>query len=294
MNHKPEIPLADFNEAEYLRLNPDISNAVERGDFTSGWEHYLRFGINEERPRLSQTSAIVEQLTKSIVSIPVPPPVLRTRVHGAEATSEFHKIGKVVALDLESTIYSHHIQLGDRSNILDFGCGCGRIITWFQNLYPQSKFYGTDIDGEAIAWCQSNLANRGEFLVNKNLPPLPFADDFFDLVYSISIFTHLPEEMQFVWLKELNRVCRKGAYLLLTVHGAHCFPVKTEEAKAEFAHNGFYYLVGDGTSGLPEFYQNCYHTEAYIRDRWSDFFEIRQIVTKGVANFQDLVICSNK
>ncbi len=105
MNHKPEIPLADFNEAEYLRLNPDISNAVERGDFTSGWEHYLRFGINEERPRLSQTSVIVERLTKSIVSIPVPPPVLRTRVHGAEAMSEFHKIGKVVALDLESTIY---------------------------------------------------------------------------------------------------------------------------------------------------------------------------------------------
>lgn len=281
----------DFNEAEYLRLNPDISEAVNRGDFQSGWEHFLRFGINEARPGFSEQTKIVEQLTKQIVSIPVPPPALRVRVHGAEGLTEFHKIGKVVALDLESTIYSHQIPLSDRSNILDFGCGSGRIITWFQNLYPQSNFFASDIDSEAISWCQSNLADRARFEVNENLPPLPFASDWFDLVYSISIFTHLPEEMHLEWLKELQRVCKPGAYLLLTVHGAHCFPLKSAADKAKLEQNGFYYLKENGTDGLPEFYQNCYHTEAYIRDRWSEFFEIQQIITKGVANFQDLVVC---
>lgn len=293
MNEKQQVSFKDFDETQYLRLNQDVSNAVKRGDFESGWDHYSRYGINENRRGVAKQYETVELLSGNITSIPVPPPDLRARVHGAEELSAFHHIGKVVALDLESTIKSINFKLDESSHILDFGCGCGRIITWFQDLYPNSKFYGTDIDGEAITWCQENLSDRGDFLVNEAMPSLPYSDQFFDLVYSISIFTHLPEEMQFAWLRELQRVCKPGAYLLLTVHGEHLFPANSESAKAEFDNQGFYYWIEKYSNGLPEFYQTSFHTEAYIRDRWSDFFEIEKIVTKGIANHQDLIICKN-
>ena len=39
-----------FDEAAYLRANPDIAAAVAAGAFRSGWEHYQRFGQFEDRP----------------------------------------------------------------------------------------------------------------------------------------------------------------------------------------------------------------------------------------------------
>ena len=44
MNLK-QVALENFDETQYLRLNPDISKAVERGEFESGWQHYSMFGI---------------------------------------------------------------------------------------------------------------------------------------------------------------------------------------------------------------------------------------------------------
>lgn len=293
MNSQQKVAFEDFDETQYLRLNPDVSQAVKRGDFKSGWQHYSKFGINEDRLGVAKQYQLVEGLSEKTASIPIPPADLRARVHGAEELSGFLRIGKTVALDLESTIRSIPIALNRSSRVLDFGCGCGRIINWFHDLHPNTKFYGADIDAEAITWCQENLSDKGIFSVNKSMSPLSYANEFFDLVYSISIFTHLPEEMQFAWLKELQKVCKKGAYLLLTVHGENLFPSKLESVKPEFEERGFYYFIENQTNGLPEFYQTSFHLESYIRDRWSAFFEIEKIIPKGIANHQDLVICKN-
>ena len=44
----PPVPL-EYNEGEYLELNPDVAEAIEKGQFTSGIEHYLMYGFNENR-----------------------------------------------------------------------------------------------------------------------------------------------------------------------------------------------------------------------------------------------------
>jgi hypothetical protein len=44
---KPFIP--EFDEAEYLRKNPDVAAAVARGALSSGLEHYNKHGIKEHR-----------------------------------------------------------------------------------------------------------------------------------------------------------------------------------------------------------------------------------------------------
>lgn len=44
----PPVPV-DFNEGDYLELNPDVAGAVKEGKYTSGVEHYLQYGFNENR-----------------------------------------------------------------------------------------------------------------------------------------------------------------------------------------------------------------------------------------------------
>ncbi|WP_371418093.1 class I SAM-dependent methyltransferase [Acidisoma sp. L85] len=111
-----------------------------------------------------------------------------------------------------------------------------------------------------------------------------------DFVYSISVFTHLPEDMQLRWLEELSRVTKPDGVLALSVHGAGLFNGNPQQKK-DFNKAGFYYLKGSGTTGLPEFYQTAYHAEEYIYSRWSKFFTIVKIRPRGIANRQDLVLC---
>ncbi|RZA02567.1 MAG: hypothetical protein EOP11_16635 [Proteobacteria bacterium] len=49
---RPGRPDGRFDEREYLRCNPDVAQAVRRGQVRSGWEHYQQFGRRENR-RLS-------------------------------------------------------------------------------------------------------------------------------------------------------------------------------------------------------------------------------------------------
>ena len=44
----PPVPV-EYNEGEYLELNPDVAQAVKNGEYSSGIEHYLLYGFNENR-----------------------------------------------------------------------------------------------------------------------------------------------------------------------------------------------------------------------------------------------------
>jgi hypothetical protein len=50
-------------------------------------------------------------------------------------------------------------------------------------------------------------------------------------------------------------------------------------------------MAGEGVDGLPEYYQNAFHTHEYIHSVWSKFFDVDAIVEGGIAGHQDLVVC---
>ncbi|MDH3314998.1 MAG: class I SAM-dependent methyltransferase [Betaproteobacteria bacterium] len=324
---------AAFDEARYLAANRDVAESIEKGGFFSGWHHFTRSGYRENRHGVAQQLVrMLCDISSAGASEPLPPERLRVRVHGAGDLPSFEDVGRILSCDVLRALAIEGRELPPGSRILDFGCGCGRVFRYLTQIFPGREFVGTDIDGEAIAWSSNHLSHLGTFMVNGKWPPLDFPDETFDLVYAISTFTHLPEKMQFAWLMELQRITRKGGYLILSVHGAgvletvpvQCHPVAEQErgtvgprmwkplrrlgsivmqrlslAKGardahRFSRDGFLYLAGKKTSGLPNFYQSAYHSQRYIHDQWGRFFEIRRIVNKGIGNYQDLVLCRRK
>ncbi len=286
-----------FDEAQYLEANPDVAKALGGSVVKSGFQHYMLFGYHEGRPGVSgEFRAKLENVFSSGVldKVVSPPPHLRKRVHGSEAMLGFEHLGTLIADDLHDAIRQHYTApRPSRRQILDFGCGCGRVVKYLHGLLQDdSQFYGVDIDPESIQWCRQNLSSIGEFSVNNHLPPFDFEAGKFDMVYSISVFTHLPEDMQYAWLEELHRVTCKGGTLFLTVHGEHIFPVGDEHPERQkLKAEGFGYYLGKGTEGLPDFYQTAWHTEEYIHKNWTKYFEIIEIRQRGIASNQDLVIC---
>jgi hypothetical protein len=50
-----QSPDAGFREADYLRNNPDVAQAVRQGQFASGWDHFQRYGRLEGRTHVDST-----------------------------------------------------------------------------------------------------------------------------------------------------------------------------------------------------------------------------------------------
>ena len=64
--------------------------------------------------------------------------------------------------------------------MLDFGCGCGRVMRWWKDL-ESTRLHGTDYNPYLVAWCRQNLP-FAEFSVNGLEAGLDLPDGHFDLV----------------------------------------------------------------------------------------------------------------
>jgi len=179
----------------------------------------------------------------------------------------------------------YNIQQFER--ILDFGCGCGRILRqWAWVKGPH--FYGTDLNPELIHWCQARLDKIADFKINGLVPPLDYPDDYFDFIYSISVFTHLSEQVQMAWMHELSRVLKKNGLLLITVHGLWRINDLTPEEQSRFNSGQlivkYENLEGSNLCG-------AYHPESYVRNHLAKDFEVLYFLATGAINVgQDLYL----
>lgn len=112
---------------------------------------------------------------------------------------------------------STHQQL-DHARILDWGCGPARVTRHMAQLLPLAQVHGTDYNSSTIKWCSESF-DKIDFRINKLNPPTEYPADNFDLIYGISIFTHLSENNHFNWTAELHRILADGGIALITTHG---------------------------------------------------------------------------
>ena len=251
--------------------------------------------LGEEMGVLKQVQIEVAQIRSLLelqgVNLTIPPPELQVRVSGAYDMN-FFRLGHDLGVSVESMLGLVNKGFDDFQRIFDFGCGCGRVVIPLSlRLAHPERLYGADIDPEAIQWCKSHIHGVGGFEVNPHEPPAPFEDESFDLVYGISVFTHLPEEMQFSWMQDLVRVCTKDAYLVLTFHGERHHGLVQGPLADELNEKGFVYSGQEKgtTEGLPDFYQTSFHTHDYVRERWGEYFEVLEI-RKDAVGTQDAVL----
>jgi len=242
-------------------------------------------------------ASLLDWLTSaSLNGFPLPPASLRFRVHGAADATTFLEAGEKCAADIRRTLQSVSLDLSSFSEILDFGCGCGRVLRWLHSE-RSVRFYGVDIDGQAVAWCRAHLP-FAEFVQNSIQPPLPFPSETFDLVYGVSVFTHLDERHQNDWLHELSRVTRPGAVILLTVHGDLTTSGLSESEIAVTRKRGIFFkkfLPGKyKLDGLPDFYQSTFHTKEYVERVWAKFFEVTDYLPRRMNGHQDVVLLKRR
>ncbi len=221
-------------------------------------------------------SSLVEpNVGRALDGLPYPPPEMIRLVAGISTPHRFYQRfmqgGAQVSNRILELLTRNDLTLEGTGPVLDFGCGCGRVMRWWKDL-PGVQLHGTDYNPYLVDWCRENLP-FADFSVNSLEPVLDFPDGAFSLVYSYSVFTHLPEPMQRPWLDELVRVTAAGGHLLLTFHGENTLGDLGEGDRARFRDGQLVVVARDefdyGTNACA-----AYHPAAWVRDVLADGLDV--------------------
>ena len=219
--------------------------------------------------------------------LPVPPPRLIVRVAGTPDAEWFLRGGRLAAGSIRAALWRQGRKIEDLGAILDFGCGCGRVTRNWMALHDTDVF-GSDMNEAAVEWCRLNLP-FATFETNGLAPPWVFDTAEFDLVYALSVFTHLPEELQLLWMRELERVLRPGALLVLSTHGEHYLPRLASDERERF-RAGEVVVRWDQVAGTN--LCTTFHPPSYVRERLGAGWEPLDYVAEGARGnpHQDLFV----
>ena len=225
--------------------------------------------------------ALGPQRVRPTDGVSLPPRRLMVRVAGTADADWFLRSGRAGYDAIAAPVALTGIE-----SVLDFGCGCGRVTRYFRE--HSGEVAGSDVNREAVKWCRANLP-FGNFETNGLAPPLVFDDASFDLVYALSVFTHLTADLQLAWRDELQRVLRPGGRLLVTTHGHSYLPRLDDHERARFERGELVVRWGEvAGSNLC----SAYHPERYLRDTFADGFTFLELEAEGARGnpTQDLVL----
>jgi SAM-dependent methyltransferase len=246
-----------------------------------------RFTARHEGRAVAAATLDVRDLTRGQRRIPPPPPELQRHVG---ELGDFPATGWRIYSDLRAHV-GRYARLSDLRRVLDWGCGCGRVLGWLLEDVPAERVFGCDIDRDAIEWL-AGCASGAAVDPSPAVPPLPYGAAFFDLVYGISVFTHLDEPTQFLWLEELARVCRPGGLVAVSVLGPSACPPWLRPAldRQGFADEPSVQRELFAKWSSPHYYRVTAHTPDYVAARWSPFFDVLEWIEGGINAHQDLVV----
>jgi ubiquinone/menaquinone biosynthesis C-methylase UbiE len=122
---------------------------------------------------------------------------------------QFDGIGQ---LERETLI---HVGLTKGSYLVDVGCGSGRLAKAL-SAYLTGPYLGIDIVPDLVDYAR-RIANRPDwrFEVASGLT-IPDRDAVADMICFFSVFTHLPHEQSYVYLREAMRVLKPDGKIIFS------------------------------------------------------------------------------
>lgn len=205
-------------------------------------------------------------------------------------------------LSIKYALLGQNSTLSQAAPILDFGCASGRVLRHLLCNDPDVEVWGADIDVRLIDWILRYLGDGPRAFHSTTLPFLPVEDNFFGLLYALSVFTHI-DEFELAWLCELRRILRPGGIAYVTVHTDHTWNLLGPN------HMLYYVLIEQPRFNItPESFRAPMPTERlvfkwpgqvnnsaiffstdYLHRVWGRFLDVVDIIREG-SDYQDVVL----
>lgn len=217
------------------------------------------------------------------------PPQLIAKVNGSLLEADFVNIGRVIS----ECIVANTKDLGQAKHVLDFGCGLGRVLSQMGAKLPHAEFTGYDIDPLMLEWGKHLLQESQVHFVASTLD---LADQSFDFIYAISVFTHLAVTTEY-WLAEIHRLLAPNGSAFITFHDETLLAELVDTAQVQGFPAGMKlterYVVGqdttEGGAAMGTFYATAYWEQILAR-----YFNVERSVPRGLFGHQSFSVMTKK
>lgn len=211
----------------------------------------------------------------------LPPDFLAFEAYNSTSAEHYQRFGVGIASSIGESINAY-VEEQQGLRIMEWGCGPARVIRHISSTLRSrnSTLIGTDYNQETIAWCQSSIPDI-EFITNEAMPPVACADASLDAIYAISVFTHLSEDAQRAWMKEILRLLKPGGIFIFTTHGKSRLHKLIGTQRAAFEAGQ---LVTKGQYRVGKKHYLAYHPEDYVKNELLEGFELIEFAADGVDN----------
>ncbi|MCE2720918.1 MAG: class I SAM-dependent methyltransferase [Dolichospermum sp.] len=106
------------------------------------------------------------------------------------------------------------VELSANANVLDLGCGTGRLLNRLANQFSEITATGLDLSPQMLRVARQNNRHRPRLIyLEGNAENLPFVEGQFNAVFNTISFLHYPQPDQV--LKEVARVLSPGGKFYL-------------------------------------------------------------------------------
>lgn len=228
------------------------------------------------------------------------PPSGNMMAKGPDAQGVFVRQGTRMFAVIERCILAHGFDrpIPDLS-ILDFGCGNGRVALPFFDKYHRPSVCA-DVDPQVIAYLKEAIPGANPIKTGYE-PPLPFADQSFDVIYALSVWTHLPAEHQSMWLTEIARILKDDGLALLSTSSyaalasrRRTLPAWRDVTDIDLKEQGFIFKASPPPRGVTGVYGYAAHDPEWVRRHWANWFEVRETKLGAIEGVQDLHVLSKR
>lgn len=208
-----------------------------------------------------------------LIDFPVPP-IGAMRKTSSKTISHYYISGIRCYLPIATMALHYGVKLDGEICILDFGCGVARELLHFLRFYPHPRYFACDVNSANLNFVRRHF--RVACYKNEFKPPLCYETSSMDMIYSVSIFSHLHPSDHLPWLTELCRVTKMGQFCFTTTEGPTAFSkVKVEASlqpsdEAQFHETGILYKEYSGLDATMGSYGNTVLAPEHIRRAWPD------------------------
>ncbi|HEY5124819.1 MAG TPA: class I SAM-dependent methyltransferase [Ignavibacteria bacterium] len=98
-------------------------------------------------------------------------------------------------------------------NILDFGCGIGRNLKYFNKFFPEANISGCDISAKSIEIAQKNNPDSAFFILNDE--NIKKHINKFDLIFTSCVFHHIQPALRIDSMNQIDSMLKvKGIFFI--------------------------------------------------------------------------------
>ncbi len=171
-------------------------------------------------------------------------------------------------------------------SVLEFAAGFGRFTRHLVKAMP-GRVTCSDVMPGSVDFL------REQFEVNafqsSHDPKDIIADNRYELVFVLSMFTHLPPEMWVPWLQVLRDLVKPGGLLVFSVHNEDI----VREGGLNFPENGVHFIPSSESPSLDStLYGTTFTTKKFVEDCVRSAFDSEPFIFQTFAfwNGQDAVV----